>query len=195
MAGKRWDQYRIAREEAGATDYKRLPRDHREGAPDDARYSAWAESAGARAQPTLPREARRTEPATRPEPHPGEDGMGGDGVDGLLVTRRLTPAAWVGELRAFTARNAGRLMMLEVDDPELGAQHHGMGLQLRGVAYDPRDRRVEIMIGGVLGGEDHLTHTVGPVSAIDLLSYADGHDRVLRVAAGGGQTLLRLIAF
>ncbi|HUH12498.1 MAG TPA: DUF5335 family protein [Longimicrobiales bacterium] len=109
------------------------------------------------------------------------------------MSRRLPPASWVAELRHFTARNAGRVVALEVDDPELGAQQPQAGLALRGVAYDPHDRRVEIMLGGLLGAGVHFTHTVGPVCDMDLLSYAGGRDRVLRVAAEGGQTLLRFL--
>ena len=61
-----------------------------------------------------------------------------------------TGADWIRELSAFTARNAGRRTVLEVDGMDIGAQREEQGYPLRGVAYDPRDGRVEIMLGDAL---------------------------------------------
>lgn len=69
MAGKRYDQYRIARDEASATDYKNLPDEPAEAVEDDRRVSGPGEGARGRAQPLLPnvpaptahRRRRRTE--------------------------------------------------------------------------------------------------------------------------------------
>lgn len=114
------------------------------------------------------------------------------GQEMLVVSHRIPPTDWVGALREFTRRNAGRNALLEVDAPELGAQRSGQDLPLRGVSYDPRDRRVEMMLGEMGLPGSHLTHSIGEVAEIDLLVGEDGRDRVLRVGAAGGQTLLRL---
>jgi hypothetical protein len=100
---------------------------------------------------------------------------------------------WVRELQGFTNRNAGRRTVLEIDDVAVGAQEEERDYPLRGVAYDPRDKRVEIMLGEQATVERRLTHTVEDVEAIDILKGKDGRDVALRVIHGGTQTLLRLI--
>jgi hypothetical protein len=103
-----------------------------------------------------------------------------------------TGTDWIRELSAFTARNAGRRTVLEVDGIDIGAQREEQGYPLRGVAYDPRDGRVEIMLGDLASVERHLTHTVEGVEGIDVLTTDDGRDVALRVAHAGRQTVLRL---
>jgi hypothetical protein len=99
---------------------------------------------------------------------------------------------WVAELKAFTSRNAGRRTTLEVDGPELGAQHEERGYPLRGVAYDPRDGRVEIMVGDLASVDRHLTHTLAGVTDIEVQKSHDGRDLALLVAQGEVQTVLKL---
>lgn len=101
---------------------------------------------------------------------------------------------WVRELEQFTDRNAGRPTLLEVDGVEFGAQEQEREYPLRGVAYDPRDERVEIMLGDETVAGRHFTHTVGDVKEIDVLTDEDGQDQALRVEHGDAQTLVRLIS-
>lgn len=96
---------------------------------------------------------------------------------------------WAALLRDFTRRNAGRPTQLEIDDPELGAQPAEEGLPLRGVAYDPADDRVEIMLGGHGAGAGHLTHSVAHPDRLDL-AVSDPRHAALRITHGKGQTLL-----
>jgi nucleotide-binding universal stress UspA family protein len=97
---------------------------------------------------------------------------------------------WVRLMREFSERNASRLSMLEVDDLELGAQPAARGYELRGVTYDHRDGRVQIMLGDLERSERHLTHSVSGVTAVEVQRDAAGHDLALRVAHAAGQTLL-----
>ncbi len=106
---------------------------------------------------------------------------------------RAETAMWRRELEEFTKRNAGRRTFLEVDDPEVGAQEEVHGLALRGVAYDPRDDRVEIMLGALASVEAHLTRSVSAPTAVDVLSGAGGRDEAVRVAQAGGQTVLKFL--
>jgi hypothetical protein len=60
------------------------------------------------------------------------------------------------------------------------------------VAFDHHDQRVEIMVGDFTGSARHLTRGIGNVTSIDILKDARGHDWILRIAHGAGQTILTL---
>jgi nucleotide-binding universal stress UspA family protein len=104
----------------------------------------------------------------------------------------IPPDRWAAELQAFTERNLGRKTSIEVDDPELGAQAQESDYPLLGVAYDHHYQHVEIMVGDRMGTARHLTRGIGNVTSIDLLKDARGHDWILRVRHGAGQTILTL---
>jgi len=99
---------------------------------------------------------------------------------------------WTAQLAEFTQQNAGRITRLEVIDPEFGAQWQETEYPLRGVAYDPRDGRIEIMLGHQGSTEQHLTHTIDGVTDLDIARPAAGGGLVLRVTHGNAQTLLHL---
>ncbi|MCG8468339.1 MAG: DUF5335 domain-containing protein [Gemmatimonadetes bacterium] len=109
-----------------------------------------------------------------------------------MQTTRIPKPEWPDALRAFSDRNAGRRTSLEVLDPTLGAQRQQHEYQLFGVTYDPHDERVQIMLGTFGGVGPHVTHTIGGVRAIDILSNDVGHDTTLRVEQPDAQTLLRI---
>lgn len=96
---------------------------------------------------------------------------------------------WAERLEEFSRRNAGRSAILEVIDPEIGAQVEEKGVPFVGASFDPRDGHVQIMCGGPAG---HLTRNISGVTAIQLLKDVNGKDAFLRVAHGRGQTLLAL---
>lgn len=108
------------------------------------------------------------------------------------MDRRISPSRWPAAMQEFTRRNASRLTVLETGYPEIGSQRQESAFPLRGVAYDSRDRRLEIMLGDLGRTSPHLTHTVGNVTALDLLVDDAGQDAVLRIVHDRGQTLLRL---
>jgi nucleotide-binding universal stress UspA family protein len=108
------------------------------------------------------------------------------------VTTRFESYAWAERLEEFTRRNAGRQATIEVIDPDLGAQIEEKGLPFVGVSFDPRDGRVQIMLGDDAADGRHLTRTIGGTTAIQVLRDRPGRDILLRVAHGRGQTLLTL---
>jgi nucleotide-binding universal stress UspA family protein len=109
-------------------------------------------------------------------------------MSGTAVTK--DPAQWRAVLDAFSRRNAGRPVTVEIDDPKFGAQVEATGYALRGVTYDPHDRVVEIMLGEAVKGKAHMTHGIAGVSAVGIAASAEGDDRVLEVRHGRGHTLV-----
>jgi hypothetical protein len=84
--------------------------------------------------------------------------------------------------------------VLEEDSPTLGAQTEQHDYPLRGVAFDPRDGRIEIMMGDMASTERHITRTIDLPKSVDLLLGPDGRDDALRIRHhDDAQTVLRLI--
>lgn len=104
--------------------------------------------------------------------------------------KSLPRREWSDRLDEFTRRNAGRRGVLEVDDPEIGAQAQEHDYPLLGATYDPAGSCVDIMLGELGDVQRHLTRSIGNVSAIDVLTDENGRDIALRIAHGAGQTLL-----
>lgn len=111
-------------------------------------------------------------------------------ISGRVTSER--PEEWRAALDAFTRRNLGRSVMLEVDDPEIGARVTGHGYALAGVTYDPADRRVEIMVGDPADPRRHLMRSVVNPEAITLTAGDDWRDEVLDVRHGDGHTLVAI---
>ncbi|HXT17320.1 MAG TPA: universal stress protein [Gemmatimonadaceae bacterium] len=114
------------------------------------------------------------------------------------VRTRVEPAAvvalprndWSTQLDDFTRKNMGRKSILEVDDPEIGAQAQQFDYPLLGASFDSHDQRVELMFGQLGDTRRHLSRGIGGVTGIDVLRDAAGRDVALRVVHGAGQTLL-----
>ena len=106
------------------------------------------------------------------------------------MVRALDKPEWSAQLDEFTRRNVGRRSVLEVDDPELGAQAQEHDYPFLGATYDRHDGRVELMLGELGDVQRHLTRGIGSVSGIDVLTNERGRDLALRIAHGSGQTLL-----
>ena len=97
---------------------------------------------------------------------------------------------WTRTLTEFNRQNEGRPVRVEIDTAELGAQTPEHDLPFRGAAYDPRDDRVEIMLGSSDHGAAHLTHSIEHPEGVDVLAGESGWGPVLRIAHAGGQTLV-----
>jgi nucleotide-binding universal stress UspA family protein len=117
-------------------------------------------------------------------------------AEALELWRRITgtaasgrPAEWGGGLDAFTKRNAGRRIAIEVDDPDIGAQMLAYGA-LSGVTYDPHDRRVEIALGDPHQARRHLMHSIEKVDYIALTADERSNSETLEIWHDGGQTLV-----
>jgi nucleotide-binding universal stress UspA family protein len=116
--------------------------------------------------------------------------------DALELWRRVTGVTssdraqeWAVALDGFTRRNAGRAVMLEVEDPETGAHVAGHGYSLMGVTYEPSADRVEIMIGDASRPLHHLTRSVLNPDAITMSTTPTGDGEVLDIRHGRGHTI------
>ncbi len=123
-----------------------------------------------------------------------------DAIESARLELRLRGAtevteagAWEPALAAFTKRNLGRRVRVEIDDAELGVRLQDTGFALLGATYDRHDRTVELMVGDPVRRTTHLTRSIP--RADDLAFYAgdDGRDRALRVGSGRGQTILTFL--
>jgi nucleotide-binding universal stress UspA family protein len=101
---------------------------------------------------------------------------------------------WSAMLADFTRTNAGRRTRLEVDDPDIGAQAQESEYPLLGIAFDPHDDRLEIMLGELGTGKPHLSRGITDVSALDVLTDKSGNDLALRARHGAGQTVLTFVS-
>ena len=99
------------------------------------------------------------------------------------------PKLWPEALRDFTSRNAGRIVNLEVDDPEAGALMEATAYPLLGADYDRKDGRLTITLGYTRGIERHLSRSITHPETVSVLR-TEGRDTALSVTHGGGQTLL-----
>jgi hypothetical protein len=100
---------------------------------------------------------------------------------------------WAGMLKQFTHRHAGRRTRLEFDDPEVGAQWSEVDFPLRGVAYDRRDNRIEIMLGEAGSLEAHLSHSVQYPTEVEIIEIVGLPHEALRITHDRGQILLQFV--
>jgi len=105
----------------------------------------------------------------------------------------VKPEEWAVVLEKFSARNDGRRVKLEVDDPELGAQVQQSGLALLGVTYDHHDKRVDVMLGDPQNHTRHLTRSIPRADDVSIVAVPDGPERTLRVLSGRSQTLVTFL--
>lgn len=105
-------------------------------------------------------------------------------------TMHVGAERWSTVLEEVSRSNAGRRVRLELDDPDIGAQAQENDYPLQGIAYDPHDQRVEIMLGLPKAGAPHLSRSIGNVTSVDVLTNEKGEDVAVRLRHGAGQTLI-----
>lgn len=97
---------------------------------------------------------------------------------------------WDTRLDAFTRRNVARPVVIEVDDPEIGARAQEHGYPFAGASYDRHDHQVHLMLGELGDRKRHLSRSIGDVMSMDVISDGQGRDLALRIAHGVGETLV-----
>ena len=111
----------------------------------------------------------------------------------LLLTgasRSTEPSEWQTQLDAFSARNRGRPVVLDVEDLIFGARVVESGLELVRVVCDPEVRRIELTVADVGRPTHRITRVIGTVQSVDVVADPMSRDRALHVHHGGGRTSL-----
>jgi len=102
------------------------------------------------------------------------------------------PQGWAQELNDFSKLNIGRRTTLELEDPEVGTKECGRNFLLRGIDYDPKRDRVNIMLGRSGTVEGHLTHSLPAPQEIQVLRGEDGRTEGLQLQFRSGSAVLRI---
>ena len=103
------------------------------------------------------------------------------------MTQQIPRSDWAAELQSFTTRNAGRITMLEEYDREMGPLDVERDYPLRGISYDRRDDRIDIMLGDRSEPGRHFTHTIGDILFVGVVSDGNGADQSLRILRRDGR--------
>lgn len=122
-------------------------------------------------------------------------GDAGESTSGNSVGSTVPPEHWAKHLQRFTDRNASRRTTIEIDQADIGAQDLESDYPLRGISYDDRDGRIEIMLGDLGDVASHMTHSIAQASELTIVAGSDGRDELLRIVHPGGQTLLRVLDY
>jgi nucleotide-binding universal stress UspA family protein len=122
---------------------------------------------------------------------PPNDEHGDWALNAVESTWTDRPVEWGTALDAFSRRNAGRRVMLDVYDLDIGAQVEARGCTLHGAVYDPHDRRIEVMLALQPDGRAHLTRSIPAPRSIAVRGTPYNGDEALEIRHGRGQTVLR----
>lgn len=100
--------------------------------------------------------------------------------------------AMAESLEAFTQRQHGRLCSVEVHQHDIGVQPLGHHLPLRGMTWEAPTRSILLTFGGDAAHSAHLTHAIGNVEEVALLTDLHGGDHLLQIRYPAGETLVLL---
>lgn len=111
----------------------------------------------------------------------------------LLLTgasRSTEPDEWKTQLDAFTRRNRGRHVVLDVEDLIFGARVIESGLELVRAVCDPDIGRIELTVAYPDRSTHRITRVIGAIQSVDVAADSTGRDRALHVHHGGARTSL-----
>ena len=100
---------------------------------------------------------------------------------------------WAARLDEFTLRNAGRVVALEVNDPEHGVMSQELGYLLFEASCREPDGLVRIVLGERHGRREHAARSVSDATRLSISSDARGADLTLHIQHGSGDTVLTLV--
>lgn len=108
-----------------------------------------------------------------------------------LVAPNLADEAMAARLRDVTRRNAGRRVVVEVDNPKLGAQALAFDYSFLAADFDALHGHMHVIVAdGQNGAQHRVTHTIGRPLALDIRRAVDGSDYVVRLRDAVGQLVI-----
>ncbi|HET9011759.1 MAG TPA: universal stress protein, partial [Gemmatimonadaceae bacterium] len=105
------------------------------------------------------------------------------------TTNVIAREEWASFLDRFTRHFAGRIVALDVNDPSRGLRTQERGSVLFGASYDPRENRLEIILGEPNGRRRHLTRVIPDPSDMSALLSPAGDEEGIHVLHGTGEIL------
>jgi nucleotide-binding universal stress UspA family protein len=111
----------------------------------------------------------------------------------LLLTgasRTTHSDEWAPQLDAFTARNHGRPVVVDVEDLVFGGRVVDSGLELVRASYDPDAHHIDLGVAEPERPARRTDRVIRTVTAVEVTTDDGGTDRALRVEHGGGCTTL-----
>ncbi|MEO8622417.1 MAG: universal stress protein [bacterium] len=112
-----------------------------------------------------------------------------DGSTEAKIERR----EWEARLADFARHNAGRVAVLDVNDPEHGVVSAERGYILFGTSYNAPSHLVLIALGETHGRRQHRTRYVSDADRLSIVRDTAGADVALRIHHDTGETVLSLL--
>jgi Universal stress protein UspA and related nucleotide-binding proteins len=97
---------------------------------------------------------------------------------------------WASSLERFSRRFAGRMVSLDIYDPEHSLHTQERGSVLFGASFDSAEGQLEIILGEPHGRRRHLTRVIPDASGLSMLVGSNRDEQGLLVTHGSGETLL-----
>ena len=108
------------------------------------------------------------------------------------ASRSTEPDEWRAQLEAFTERNRGRRVELDLEDLVFGARVLESDLELVRATCHPEVSRIELVIADPARPAHRITRVIGMVHSVTVVAGEEGKDSALHVHHGGGRTSLTL---
>ena len=108
----------------------------------------------------------------------------------------IPPSDWSRRLREFSARNACRRTIWELEQP-LGDEDAGetaSGGPFLGASYDAWEGRIRVMLGDASGVPYCRTNAITDATDLQIVTDAAGRETAMRIKRPSGEVVLRFDA-
>lgn len=108
-----------------------------------------------------------------------------------MTTTRLDPKEWLHYFDEASETLRGRPVSIQVMAPDMGAQFVVENTGLEGIAYDPKDRQLDITLAGLdhrirHPRDIHVDMTPHGIASIEVTDV-DGRKHVIQIARPAGR--------
>jgi hypothetical protein len=105
----------------------------------------------------------------------------------------IPPSDWSRRLREFSARNACRRTIWELEQPlaDMEAGEPASGGPFLGASYDPWAGRIRVMLGDASGVPYYRTNAITDATDLEIVTDAAGRETAMRIKRPSGEVVLR----